>query len=107
MRKGEEDQEGNEDDERVQMALHMGAGGSYSQAMADPEADEATEEKKKGMRRPRWADTDDNEEEGRQEEEEERAEQEKMERQSVQEEVTDEKPPGFGSERGKRAQGGR
>ena len=51
----------NEEDERVQVAPNMGAGGSYSQATLDPEEGEA-EEGKKGTRRPRWADCDDNEE---------------------------------------------
>ena len=55
-----------EKDERVQVAPDMGAGGSYSQATLDPEEGEV-EEEKKGTRRLRWADCDDNEEEGRQE----------------------------------------
>ena len=55
-----------EEDERVQVAPDMGAGGSYLQAMLDPKEGEA-EEEKKGTRRLRWVDCDDNEEEGRQE----------------------------------------
>ena len=55
-----------EEDERVQVALDMGACGSYLQATLDPEEGEA-EEGKRGTRRVRWADCDDNEEEGRQE----------------------------------------
>ena len=44
MMKGEEEQGTDEEDERVQVAPNMGAGGSYPQAMADPEEDEAAEE---------------------------------------------------------------
>ena len=50
--------------------LTWGTSGSYPQAMADPEEEETTVEEKKGMRRLRWADCDDNEEEGRLEEQE-------------------------------------
>ena len=44
MLKGEEEQETDEKDERVQVAPNMGAGGSHSQATTDPE-EEAVEER--------------------------------------------------------------
>ena len=60
------EEEADEEDERVQVAPNMGAGGSHPQAMLDPEEEAA--EGKNGTRRLRWADSDDNEEEeGRQE----------------------------------------
>ena len=49
------------EEERVRMAPNMGAGGSYPQAMADPEEKEMKEEEKKGVRRLRWADSGDDE----------------------------------------------
>ena len=61
MLKGEEEQETDEEDERVQVAPNMGAGGSHPQAMLDPE-EEAVEEER-GTRKLRWADCDDKEEE--------------------------------------------
>ena len=76
------------------MAPNMEAGGSHPQAMADPEEEEeeAAEEEKKEMRRPRWADCDDDEE-VELEKEGEREDKAKGEKVSGQEEVTDEKPP--------------
>ena len=62
--KGEE-----EEDKRVQVAPNMGAGGSHPQAMADPKEEEVMEEEKKGMRKLRWADSEDDE--GKEEEEQE------------------------------------
>ena len=61
MLKGEEEQEADEEDERVQVAPYMGAGGSYPQAMTDPEEEAA--EGKHGTRKMRWVDCDDKEEE--------------------------------------------
>ena len=62
MMKGEEEQETAEEDEgRVRMAPNMGAGGSHPQAMTDPEEEEMKEEEKKGVRRLRWADSEDGE----------------------------------------------
>ena len=49
------------EEERVRMAPNMGAGGSHPQAMADPEEEEMKEEEKKGVRRLRWADSEDDE----------------------------------------------
>ena len=49
---------GEEEDKWVQVAPNMGAGGSYPQAMAYPEEEEA-EERRKGTPRPRWADCED------------------------------------------------
>ena len=63
----EEGQEANEEDERIQVAPNMEVGGSYLLSMTDPEEGKA-EEDKRGTRKLRWADSDDNgEEEGRQE----------------------------------------
>ena len=45
MLKGEEEQKTDEEDERVQVAPNMGAGGSHPQAMLDPE-EEAVEEER-------------------------------------------------------------
>ena len=61
MLKGEEEQETDEEDEQVQVAPNMGAGGSHPQAMLDPE-EEAVEEDR-GTRKLRWADCDDKKEE--------------------------------------------
>ena len=61
MLKGEEEQETDEEDERVQVAPDMGARGSHPQTMLDPE-EEAVEEER-GTRKLRWADCDDKEEE--------------------------------------------
>ena len=44
MLKGEEEQETDEEDERVQVAPNMGARGSHPQATTDPE-EEAVEER--------------------------------------------------------------
>ena len=60
MMKGEEEQVTDEEDERVQVAPNMGAGGSHPQAMLDPE-EEAVEEKE-GTRKLRWADCEEEEE---------------------------------------------
>ena len=57
MRDGEE--------EPVRMAPNMGVGGSHPQAMADPK-----EEEKKGVRRLRWADSEDDEGEKNKEDQE-------------------------------------
>ena len=62
MLKGEEVQETDEEDEWVQVAPNMGAGGSHPQATTDPEEGRA-EEQKRGTRNLRWADCDDKEEE--------------------------------------------
>ena len=63
MLKSEVEKEADQED---QVAPNMGAGGSYAQAMLDPE--EEAGEGNNGTRRLRWADCDDNEEEvGRQE----------------------------------------
>ena len=59
MMKGEEEQVTDEEDERVQVAPNMGAGGSHPQAMLDPE-EEAVEEKE-GTRKLRWADCEEEE----------------------------------------------
>ena len=53
--------EEDEEDERVQVAPNMGAGGSHLQATTDPEEEAAEEEG--GTRKQRWADCDDKEEE--------------------------------------------
>ena len=89
-----EEEKEHEEDERVQMAPNMGAGGSHPQAMADPKEEEGAEEEKKEMRRPRWADCDDDEE-VELEKEGEREDKAKGEKVSVQEEVTDEKTKGL------------
>ena len=60
MLMGEEEQETDEEDEWVQVAPNMGAGGSHPQAKLDPE-EEAVEEER-GTRTLRWADCDDKEE---------------------------------------------
>ena len=58
--KREEEQETAEEDEgRVRMAPNMGAGGSHPQATSDPGEKEMAEEKE--TRRPRWADSEDDE----------------------------------------------
>ena len=44
--KGEEEQEENEEDKRVQVAPYMEAGGSYLQATIELEEEEATEEER-------------------------------------------------------------
>ena len=49
------------EEERVRMAPNMGAGGSHPQAMADPGREETKEEEKEGVRRLRWADSEDDE----------------------------------------------
>ena len=49
-RKEECQEEEHEEDERVQVAPNMGASGSYPQAMADSEEEEAVEGEKEGMR---------------------------------------------------------
>ena len=59
MMKGEEKQVTDEEDERVQVAPNMGAGGSHPQALLDPE-EEAVEEKE-GTRKLRWADCEEEE----------------------------------------------
>ena len=86
-----------EEDKRVKVAPNMGPGGSYPQAMADPE-EEVIEEEKKGVRRMRWADCEDDE--GKEEEEQEMAkerqeEAEEEKEETEQEELTSEKPPGL------------
>ena len=48
-----------EEDERVQVAPNMGAGGSHPQAMTDPGEEDG--------KRKRWVDCDDEDDEGRQE----------------------------------------
>ena len=69
------------EEERVRMAPNMGAGGSHPQAMADPK-----EEEKKGVRRLRWADSEDDEGEKNGEEQETAGErQQEAERQQEQE----------------------
>ena len=62
MMKGEEEQETDEEDERVQVAPNMGADGSHPQATTDPEEEAAKE--KGGTRKLRWADCADAEEGG-------------------------------------------
>ena len=59
LMKGEEEQVTDEEDERVQVAPNIGAGGSHPQAMLDPEV-EAVEEKE-GTRKLRWADCEEEE----------------------------------------------
>ena len=56
MLKGEEEQETDEEDERVQVAPNKCAGGSHSQATLDPEEEPVEEER--GTRKLRWADCD-------------------------------------------------
>ena len=83
------------------MTPNMGAGGSYTQARADPEEEDAVEGEKNGMRRLRWAACDDNEEDEEERQEVEREKEKEGEREekagekeSGQEEMRDEKPPG-------------
>ena len=57
-----------QDEQRGRVAPNMGAGGSHPQATSDPREEEA-EERRKGTRRPRWADCEDDE--GKEEEEQE------------------------------------
>ena len=67
----DEDQENmrvTKEEKRSRVAPNMGAGGSHSQATSDPRGEEA-EERRKGTRRPRWADCEDDE--GKEEEEQE------------------------------------
>ena len=59
MMKGEEEQVTDEEDERVQVAPNMGAGGSHPQAMLDPE--EEADEEMGGTRNLRWADCEEEE----------------------------------------------
>ena len=85
-----------EEDERVQVAPNMGAGGSHPQAMTDPGEEDG--------RRKRWADCDDEHEKERQEGQDaekeekragEREDEVKGEKETGKEETTDEKPPGL------------
>ena len=56
---GELEEKEHEEDERVQVAPNMGAGGSHPQAMKDPGEEDG--------KRNRWADCDDEDEKERQE----------------------------------------
>ena len=102
MQKEEMEQE----EQQGRVAPNMGAGGSHPQATSDPREEEA-EERRKGTRRPRWADCEDDEgkEEEEQETEKERQQEtrEKKEQEKEKEtrpetghkELTSEKPPGL------------
>ena len=95
MQKEEMEQE----EQRGRVAPNMRAGGSHPQATLDPREEEA-EERRKGTRRPRWADCEDDEgkEEEELETERERQEQEKEKEtrpETGHKEPTSEKPPGL------------
>ena len=96
------------EEERVRMAPNMGAGGSHPQAMAE---EEMKEEEKKGVRRLRWADCEDDEgkeEEEREQEQEETESKKEQEAERKQETKSNEQegPPESGRS-GKRAQDAR
>ena len=90
------DEKEHEEDERVQVAPNMGAGGSHPQATTDPGEEDG--------KRKRWADFDDEDEKQRQEGQDakkeemragEREDEVKGEKVTGKEETTDEKPPGL------------
>ena len=100
---------GEEEDKWVQVAPNMGAGGSYPQAMTDPQEEEEAEERRKGTRRPRWSDCEDDEgkEEERQQEVKDKKGQEKEKEtrpEKGHEELTRERPLGLEQGEERRAQ---
>ena len=88
------------------VAPNMVAGGSHPQATSDSREEEA-EERRKGTRRPRWADCEDDERKEEEEQETERERQQETKEKKEQEkeketrpetgytELTSEKPPGL------------